>query len=267
MSPGIHVWPARVIAVNNAADSANPIHRDDAARSSGFRGGLVGGMSLYGYLSLPAIDWWQDAWLVNGSMTARFRSPVYHGDELQIRVHPRVADTADRRVDLVNSDGRICAEALVGPPTSSGPSPVVSSYSSSASGAELPLIGYRTLSSLPDLAAYGFCVRVDEELVDAAAQAGLASLGSVAHPKAVAAASIAIMYATFRAEGPRIHVGLATRQLRPVHYGDSLRARGRIVRAWRFKDRTYATNDVLVIDAADRAVLNVQNTTIWEMPA
>jgi acyl dehydratase len=260
------MWPAQVVAVNNATESANPIHRDDAARASGFRGGLVGGMSLYGYLSLPAIDWWGDAWLVNGSMTARFRSPVYHGDELQIRVHPGAADTAARRVDLVNSDGRICAEALIGPPTSNGPRTEVSSYRSSASGAELPLIGYPTLSSLPDLAAYDFCARVDDELVDAAARTGLASLGGVAHPKVVAAASIAIMYATFRAEGPRIHVGLATRQLGAVRYGDPLRARGRIVRAWRFKDRTYATNDVLVIDATDRAVLNVQNTTIWELP-
>lgn len=247
-----------VVAVNNAENSANPIHRDEEARALGMQGGLVGGTTLFEYLSLPAVQLWGTGWVESGSMTARFRAPVYDGEELEIRTHDPLHEGGERRVELVGPDGVSRSEGVIGPPVTNGPRPTPLSYSTAEAGAELPLIGYDSLASLPVLVGLQFEPHAERP--------GAASkdLGNIVHPANVANVSIAIMYQTFRAEMARVHTGLATKQYRAVAYGEKLSARGRIIKAWRYKDRTYATNDVLVSDAEARPVMHIQNTTIWE---
>ena len=255
------MFSANIVAVNDATHSHNPIHRDSEARSRGLRGGLVGGMTLYGYLSNPAVQTWGASWIGAGSMTARFRAPVYHGDHLQIRALTDGLPNEEQRVELMNADGVICAEATIGPPATSGPRPAAVFYPPMGPSAVLPLVNYEVLSRLPALVDHTFQIHPDDTNLTNAPLHGLA------HPKNIATASIAIMYETFRAEGPRIHTGLATKHFAPVTYGDTLHARGRIIKSWRHKSRTYATNDVLISDADDKPVMHVQNTTIWELQA
>lgn len=256
----VDVISATIVAVNDATNSANPIHRDAEARSLGMRGGLVGGMTLYGYLSVPAVQLWGGSWAADGSMTARFRAPVYDGEQLDVQTHDPTHEGGERQVELVKSDRSICAIATIGPPVESGPKPTPLSYPAATSTEQLPLIGFATLSEMPILAGFSFQPRRD------GVSPAHTALGDVAHPESIANASIGIMYQTFRAEGPRVHTGLSTKHFRAVTYGQSLTARGRIIEVWRHKNRTYAKNDVLVCDADDAPVMQVQNTTIWEFP-
>jgi len=73
-------------AVNTAADSENKIHDDRVAAQFGFRGGLVPGVTVYGYLAEAALRHFGDEWLERGAMDVRFQQPIYHGEEIEVSV-------------------------------------------------------------------------------------------------------------------------------------------------------------------------------------
>jgi acyl dehydratase len=79
----------RVRAVNTAPDSENKIHDDRVAAEYGFRGGLVPGVTVYGYMTVPLVEFAPE-WLERGWMKVRFLEPFYHGDEVIVRAE--VAD-------------------------------------------------------------------------------------------------------------------------------------------------------------------------------
>ncbi len=54
------------------------------ARRFGFEGGLVPGVTVFGYLTWPAVAEWGRAWLESGTITARFAAPVYDGDHVEV---------------------------------------------------------------------------------------------------------------------------------------------------------------------------------------
>jgi hypothetical protein len=249
------------VAENDSAGSSNPIHFDEQARALGLRGGLVGGLTLCEYLGIPALRTWGADWVAHGSMTARFLAPVYDGERLEVVAGAPVRGGGELPVRLVDADDRTRAEAVLGAPVTSGPVPDVAAYPLVAAPAELPLVEYASLEGLPALTSLDFVPEAGRP-----AAVPMPDPDTVP-PARIAGASIAIMYRSFRAEGPRIHTGLATRQFRAVRFGETLGARGRIAAAWRHKGRTYARNDVLVSDTDGAPVMHVQNTTIWEWSA
>src|ERR1700682_1500107 len=74
----------RVLAHNTAADSENKIHDDCVAAQYGFRGGLVPGVTVYGYMTVPVVTHFGEAWLNSGAMEVRFLQPVYEGQEIVV---------------------------------------------------------------------------------------------------------------------------------------------------------------------------------------
>src|SRR5580700_7461352 len=87
-----------VRAVNTAADSENKIHDDRVAAAYGFRGGLVPGVTVYGYLAAAVMEHFGPAWLERGAMDVRFHQPVYEGEEVVVTIRPE-------------GDGRVRVEA------------------------------------------------------------------------------------------------------------------------------------------------------------
>lgn len=75
-----------VVARNPATSSENRIHSDETARRYGFRGGLVPGVTVYGYIVTGLLDDWKagEAWGATGTASVRFRSPCYDGHPLEI---------------------------------------------------------------------------------------------------------------------------------------------------------------------------------------
>src|SRR6266852_2573003 len=78
----------RVLAHNTAADSENKIHDDRVAAEYGFRGGLVPGVTVYGYMTVPVVTHFGEAWLAGGAMEIRFLQPVYEGQEILVHAEP-----------------------------------------------------------------------------------------------------------------------------------------------------------------------------------
>ncbi len=70
----------RVRAHNTAADSENKIHDDRVAAAYGFRGGLVPGVTVYGYIIPAVLERFGPRWLACGSINVRFHAPCYEGE-------------------------------------------------------------------------------------------------------------------------------------------------------------------------------------------
>ena len=58
--------PHNVRAHNAATASENKIHDDAVARRHGFAGGLVPGITVFGYLTRPVVETWGSEWLERG---------------------------------------------------------------------------------------------------------------------------------------------------------------------------------------------------------
>lgn len=100
-------WPdIRLMAVNTDPDSDNKIHSDETAAKYGFRGGLVTGVSMYAYTTQMLAAHFGVDFLGCSRVNTKLTQPVYDGEEVIVRGHPM---DAGARVELLNSDGEVCA--------------------------------------------------------------------------------------------------------------------------------------------------------------
>ncbi|MBI5287347.1 MAG: MaoC family dehydratase [Chloroflexi bacterium] len=99
----------------DSEDIVNPIHATEFARRYGFRGPLVGGVTVWGWATPAILEAAGDAWLSRGWSEIAFRQPVYPGDLLKVRVRPD-AERDERvfAVTMTNQDGVDCVVATVG---------------------------------------------------------------------------------------------------------------------------------------------------------
>lgn len=100
----------RVRARNTATESENRIHDDATAAQYGFRGGLVPGVTVYGYLTVPVVERFGLTWLERGSMHVKFVQPVYQGDEVVVRLA--------QAANAAQPTAIVSAESIVTPTTS-----------------------------------------------------------------------------------------------------------------------------------------------------
>ncbi len=93
-------------AINHAHASENRIHADDIAQRYGFRGGLVPGVAVFGYMTYPITQRLGTEWLGHSQIDVRFLKPAYDGERL----------TIDMQTDAVtcrNDDGLLLANLSI----------------------------------------------------------------------------------------------------------------------------------------------------------
>lgn len=93
---------SRARARNTAADAENKIHDDRVAAAYGFRGGLVPGVTIYGYMIPVVLERWGQEWLSHGRINVRFQAPFYEGEWV-------VSRCDGREVRAEREDGTLCA--------------------------------------------------------------------------------------------------------------------------------------------------------------
>lgn len=108
----------QVVARNYSESSENRIHSDEIAQRYGFRGALVPGVAVYGYLTRPMVEQLGEAWLGNSSSTLRLLKPAYDGERLTVSV-----TREDERLlaQCVNADGTLLATLESRPGKADGP--------------------------------------------------------------------------------------------------------------------------------------------------
>lgn len=97
----------QVIARNYSEASENKIHSDEVARRYGFRGALVPGVAVYGYLTHPIVERHGADWLSHSASDVRFFKPAYAGDQLTIELESHGQSCLCR---CTNQDGLVLAE-------------------------------------------------------------------------------------------------------------------------------------------------------------
>jgi acyl dehydratase len=99
----------QVVARNYSEASENRIHSDDIARRYGFRGALVPGVAVYGYLTYPLVERLGESWLAQSSSSVRLQKPAYEGDRLSIDLTEQDGRLSSR---CTNQEGDLLAELI-----------------------------------------------------------------------------------------------------------------------------------------------------------
>jgi hypothetical protein len=254
-----------VRAHNAATASENKIHDDAVARKHGFAGGLVPGITVFGYLTVPVVEAWGAAWLERGSMSARFRQPIYEGDGVTV-VGTMTDDAVD--VEARNGNDEVCGVGqarLAAEPTA----PALDDYP------EAPLPSPRFeptpealagLDVLGSLEAGFHADRLDETTALVGDDLAIYRQLGVAHPvwllyfaNALLASSVAL--------GPWIHTASAVQNLGTLRDGERLSARGRVAGLSERRGHHIVDLDVLLVADGARPVMHVLHSAIYKLRA
>ncbi len=265
----------RVRARNTATASENRIHDDATAARYGFRGGLVPGITVYAYTTVPVVAFFGRAWFERGAMQIKFIQPVYEGDEVIVRsvTETRAADepstsaaSSTLSITAERGDGLLCASATA-TLNDQQPAPRLADYPS----APLPAEGDRPIATSESFVKGGVLGTLRETLVPP----GAALLDQLderlaiyrgahppAHPMILLELSNRILMQNFKL-GPWIHVASELVNYGTAHAGDMIEVRGRIESCFERKGHEFVVLDTLLVAEGARPVQQVRHTAIY----
>jgi len=114
---GTDSWPPYTVRTHNASSlSENRMHSDDVARSFGFKGALVPGVTVFAHMTRPLVARYGEAWLTCGSAEVSFAKPAYEGDLLTVQTHAVSGDTS-LELKCTNEEGIELATMTATPPS------------------------------------------------------------------------------------------------------------------------------------------------------
>jgi acyl dehydratase len=245
-------------ARNWATGSSNAIHRDDVAARLGFGGGLVPGVGLFAYLVAPAVEAFGPGWLGSGRLEARFRAPVYDGEE----VTAELLDGGDVR--LVGPDGGVRATGTAG--TDPGPAPDPSAFPAPAPPDPRPAATAVDWPPGTPLGAVGwtFTEATRADHLERLGQGDLPWLPlGTAHPGHLLELGNELLVRNV-AMGPWIHTGSAVSLHRPVTVGQRLEARAVVTGTTARKGNEHVELELLVLADGEPA-LSGRHTAIYRL--
>lgn len=237
-----------VRAVNTATDSENRIHDNSVAAEYGFRGGLVPGVTIYGYMTSAVVDRLGLEWLNRGAMDVRFFEPYYEGEEVAIAI----TDLPAGKI-RVEAGTRGSATAWIGdspiddlPPEHSA-SKQIASVETIRQGMLLA-----TLEKTLDLSQPGVSAPLD------------AFIGPerLAHPAIILGLANEVLMHNYTL-GPWIHASSEVRNASPVRDGEPVQVRAKILDAYERKGHQFIVLDVAILSAG-RLVSRIRHTAIWK---
>jgi acyl dehydratase len=238
--------PYRVSAYNTAKASENKIHDDATAKRFGFRGGLVGGVHVYAYMTHLPVQRWGRAWLERGTGEARFAKPVYEGDIAEITA----MEDADGLALEVVSGGVLCATGRAGLPSTAA-SVAVSDFVAATPPAQdtrppadersLPVgkwLGMTPLTVTPEYQA--------QDLSDTRETDPIYATEGLVHPGTILrccnwALSHNVVLPAW------MHMGSTVRNLGVARVGDTLGVRARVTKNYEHKGHKWVEIDALVL--------------------
>jgi MaoC like domain len=241
--------PLRVRAVNTVADSENKIHHDTVAAEYGFRGGLVPGVTVYGYTAAAAIEHFGPEWLDRGAMDVRFLKPVYEGDEIVVTLE--AGDDGRVRID---TGGSASADAWMhsdapGDPMNHTDASVERRGASRETLA--PGIHLGTLVRRLDLSQSRISAPLDPFI----------GPERRAHPAILLSLANEILMSNYEL-GPWMHTASAVRNFSSARDGEQIRVQACIEDQFERKGHEFVVLDMVML-GEDRVIEQVRHTAIW----
>lgn len=254
--------PYHVSAYNTAKASENKIHDDATAKRFGFRGGLVGGVHVYAYMTHLPVQRWGRAWLERGTGDCRFGKPVYEGDIAEITA----AEDAGGLALTVTSQGVECATGRAALPAAA-PAVSVADFQSDAPPAsdarppadERSLAVGRWLGMNPLKVDAAFHAR---DLQDTRETDPLYAQEGIVHPGMILRCCNWVL--SHNVVLPAwMHVGSTAQNLGVARIGDTLGARARVTQNYEHKGHKFVEVDVLVLANEQRPLARVTHIAIY----
>lgn len=244
-------------ARNSAADSENRIHSDEVARDYGFRGGLVPGVAVFGYMVGPVLESLGLEWLDHGSMDIRLLKPVFEGDELLIHFTnsgPGCEVVAERRPDT------ICAVSQVG---MGGPGTMALAGAGTESGVSdtRPEASEETMR--PGTVLRTFRTTLEPTALSKSLATMPARLRCAAHPAVMLELSNRILMRSYRLD-PWLHVGSELTNHAVAEWGDCVEVQGVVQERFERKGHEFVV--ILVqVSRGERVLQTVRHKAIYRL--
>jgi hypothetical protein len=253
--------PYYVSAFNTAKASENKIHDDATAQRFGFKGGLVGGVSVYGYMSHMPVTKWGRAWLERGIGEARFGKPVYEGDIAEVSA----IEDANGLELQVNSGGVLCATGRAALPSGAPAVPLLSDFKSVAPRATREAADERTLPVGEWLGMNPLKITQEfqtQDIDDARETAPIYLADGIVHPGTILRCCNWVL--THNVILPAwMHMGSSVQNLGVAKVGDTLHARARITKNYEHKGHKWVEVDALVLANDATPVIRVTHIAIY----
>lgn len=262
-----------VTAYNDAADSGNPMHDDAAARAMNFKGALVPGVTVFGFVTHAFVTHFGDSWLASGSMHVRFRKPVYAGESLSVESVHKDEDSDEEilHIEVRNPDGEACviAHGSMAPNSrtvSSIPNRPIAPHRA------LPdpkwpaererFVNERVFGSIAPIFTSGEAAHFLNLLQD---KHGIYRRG-ITHPAWLLRQANVIVDRNF-AIGPWIHVASEIRNYGLAHNDESIEVRAQVIDLFEKNGNEYFDIDVAILANGDpeRLVMRVLHRAIYKM--
>ena len=252
----------RVQAFNTATASTNKIHDDEVAQRLGFRGGLVPGVDVYAYLCHVPAERWGRAWLESGTIKARFLSPVYDGDQVEVRP----ASDGDDHVELALVDpAEVCCATATATLVPTAPAaPAIDDWPSHRPPDNRPRASVTSLTAEPfgSIEARFHADRAAAYLDDVREQLPLFREEGLAHPGWLLRFANHVLSSNVTL-GPWIHVASRVQLLGAVADGDLVETRALVADVYERGGHRFVDLDVLQL-VGDRPVTRTAHTAIYE---
>lgn len=259
-----------VRARNTAVESANKMHDDTVAAQFGFRGGLVPGVTVYAYMTVPIVAAFGSAWLERGAMQIKFHQPFYDGDLVMVRAEVDTdAEPIKVAVRAEREDGTACATALatINDDSMWLGAPRLEDYPESP----LPVFATRPAATSDSIVVGATLGTLEEtiQVTDATLREQLderlpiyTSTEAVAHPFTLLSLANQILMHNFKL-GPWIHAASDLINLGAARAGDRIAVRGRIAERFERKGHEFVVLDLLLVANGQRVVQQVRHTAIY----
>lgn len=252
-----------------ATHGENRIHEDGFARTYGFRGGLVPGVTVYAWMTHPIVAALGLEWLERGGFSARFAKPVYFGEPVTIA--SRVADRADDRLRIesrvLNAAGEICATGSFSMEPRAPAAPDVAAYPPAPLPEERPLVSREWLAARPVLGTpvLELSEGVAGEFLDRVSE----PLPMYREPRAPAHPGLYLDQANRGLDrnvrvSPWMHVESHGQHFGLVRMGEQLETRVRVNSLFEKKGHEFVELDLLLLADGTRPVASVRHVAIYK---
>ncbi len=252
----------QVVALNTATASENKIHDDSTAQRFGFKGGFVGGVNVYGYMSHQPLQRWGRAWLERGTGEARFGKPVYNDEVAEVTA----VEDANGLELTVRSRDVLCATGRAAMPEKSPSAPPLSDYKSvpprlhRAAADEHSLKVGDWLGMTP-ISMTG--PRLVQDLQDLGETNPIYAADQIVHPGMVLrccnwALSHNVLLPAW------IHMGSTVQNLGIATVGDTLNIRARIIGNYERKGHKWVELDAMVVANEIKPIIRAVHVAIYQ---
>lgn len=250
-----------VSAINTAKASENKIHDDATAQRFGFKGGFVGGVNVYAYMSHQPVARWGRAWLERGVGEARFAKPVYEGDIAEVTC----IEDADGMALTVHSEGVQCATGRAALPGDLPPAPALSDFKAvaprinraDADEASLRIGDWLGMNPLLVTEAFHTQDLADIRETDPIyARERIVHTGTIMRCCNWALSQNVILPAW-------IHMGSTVRNLGLAHVGDTLNVRAKITKNYEHKGHKWVELDAMVVANETTPIIRATHIAIY----